>query len=398
LVLPGVVDSHVHVRDPGYTEKEDFASCSAAAAAGGVTTIMSQPNTDPVLDDADGFHATVAAARAGSVVDFALQALACERNLQDTPVLQELGVVCFEVFVGGVPESLATATREGQLAVFRAIAAAGGLVGLYPGDSDAVAALSQDGGVDPAAVLRANPSLLEAGALLPAAALAADAGCPIHVRQMSTEITCLSVAWLRDHVAGGRFTAEVTPHHLALTEDDFVRAGSAGYIMPPLRKAADVEALWRGVADGLVDTIGTDHSPHTEAEKDLGGADLQQAAGGFPGLETFLPVMLSEFLRRGLTVQDFVRLAAENPARLFRLYPRKGAIAVGSDADLAIVDDETRWQIDPGRFRSKAKYSPFAGREVRARADLTIVRGKTVWAGGEVVAEPGHGALLTAER
>ncbi len=398
LVLPGIVDSHVHVRDPGQMEKEDFTSCSEAAAAGGVTTIMCQPNTDPVLDCADAFHATAAAGRARSVVDFALQALASDRNLRDIPALQELGVVSFEIFVGGVPGPLATESREGQLNVFRAIAAAGGIAGLYPGESETVEVLSKDGAGDPADVLRANPRLLEAGALLPAAALAADAGCPIHVRQMSSEIACLCVEWIRHNLAGGRLSAEVTPHHLVLTEDDFEQHGASGYIMPPLRKASDVDALWRGVTSGAVDTVGTDHSPHTAREKEQGGSDLSKALPGFPGLETFLPAVFSEFLRRDLTAADFVKLSAENPARLFGLYPRKGAIAVGADADIIIVDDETRWHVDPGRFRSKARYSPFAGREVRARADVTMVRGSAVWADGDVVAEPGHGVLLTPGR
>ena len=395
-VLPGIVDSHVHARDPGYTYKEDFASCSAAAAAGGVTTIMCMPNTDPLLDSADAFHATVDAA-ARSIVDFALQGLAVPRSLDAIPTLQALGVVSFEMFLAG-PEPLLSATPAERQAVLRAIAAVDGIAGVYADDPPANAVLDALGSGTPDDMAAAHPPELEVGALLGAVAMASAANCRLHYRQMSSALAAQVAAAIRERAARGRFTTEVTPHHLTLATDDFRAAGAAGHIMPPLRSRTDIERLWRAWDEGAIDTIGSDHAPHSWDEKMSGGGDLRRSAPGFPGLETFLPVVFGAFVERGYGAADFVRAAAANPARLFGLYPRKGAIAVGSDADLAIVDDSGRWTIDPSRFRSKARYSPYAGREVAAHVDLAMVRGRVVYEDGEVVGEAGGGRLQVPDR
>ncbi len=390
-VLPGVVDSHVHARDPGYTHKEDFASCSAAAAAAGITTIMCMPNTDPLLDSADAFHATVDAA-GKSIIDFSLQGLACPRNLDAIPALKELGVVTFEVFLAG-PEPLVSATPAERQAVFRAIAAVDGIAGVYPDDPLANAVLDGLGSGTPDDLVAAHPPELEVSALLGAVAVAAAANCRFHYRQMSSALGAQTAAAIRVGTLPGRFTTEVTPHHLTLTTDDFRAAGPAGHIMPPLRSRADIDRLWQALDDGVIDTIGTDHAPHSWDEKTLGDGDLRRSMPGFPGVETFLPVMFSAFVERGYRVVDFVRYTAANPARLFGLYPRKGAIAVGSDADLAIVDDSGSWTIDPSTFRSKAQYSPYSGHKVAAHVDLTMVRGKVVYERGQIVGEAGDGRL-----
>ena len=394
-VLPGVVDSHVHARDPGHTHKEDFASCSAAAAAGGVTTIMCMPNTDPLLDSADGFHAAVDAARR-SIVDFGLQGLACPRNLDAIPILRELGVASFEVFLAG-PEPLVSATPADRRAVFGAIAAVDGIAGVYADDPAANAVLDGLGSGTPDDIVAAHPPEIEVGALLGAAAMAASTNCRLHHRQMSSALAAHAAAAVRARAAG-RFTAEVTPHHLTLTAEDFRAAGAAGHIMPPLRSRADVERLWQAWGEGAVDTIGSDHAPHSWSEKTSGGGDLRRSLPGFPGLETLLPVLFDAFVERGYGVADFVRAAAANPARLFGLYPRKGAIAPGSDADLTIVDDSGSWTIDPSRFRSKARYSPYAGRTVTARVDLTMVRGRVVHERGETAGDTGGGRLQVPGR
>ena len=393
LVLPGVVDSHTHVRDPGYTHKEDFASCSAAAAGAGITTIMCMPNTDPLLDSAEGFHATADAARK-SVVDFSLQGLATPRNLDAIPALKELGVVTFEVFLAG-PDSLISGSRADQSAVFQAVANVDGIAGVYPDDPPANAVLDRIGTGSPEDLVRSHPPELEIGSLLPAVAMAAAANCRVHYRQMSSALSARVAAWIRAHTMPGRFTTEVTPHHLTLTTEDFVAAGPAGYIMPPLRSRDDVEELWRALGDGVIDAIGTDHAPHTWVEKTAGGNDLRKAMPGFPGVETFLPAIFTAFAQRGYAVTDFVNFTTANPARLFGLYPRKGAIAVGSDADVAIVNDSDSWTIDLKTFRSKAQYSPYAGHEVTAHVDLTMVRGKVVYENGEVVGAAGDGCLQT---
>jgi dihydroorotase len=381
LVIPGIVDSHVHTRDPGQTHKEDFRSASCAAAHGGVTTIMAMPNTAPLVDSAKGFDAAAAAGSA-SIVDFAIQALAHGSSLENIPALAERGAVSFELFLGGGPPALVTRERPVQNSLFAAVAAADGLLGLYPDDPDVSAEL--DCGADAQAIGRAHPAEIEAGALMTALALAAARHCRVHLRQVSAALSVAAIAELKRHGMPGLLTAETTPHHLVLTMEEFIRFGPHGLIMPPLRSQEDANALWCALERGDIDTIGSDHAPHHADEKNAGLDDLRKAPPGFPGLETFLPAVLTECRRRGFPDRFFVRAASEAPARLFGLDHRKGTIAPGLDADLVIVDDRVNEVIDSGTFLSKAKYSPFHGRRVSARVDLTMVRGETVYAGGAV--------------
>jgi dihydroorotase len=390
LVIPGVVDSHVHTRDPGQTYKEDFRSASSAAARGGVTTIMAMPNTAPLVDSVSAFDAAADAGQK-SIVDFAIQALAHASSLPNVEALARRGVVSFELFLGGGPPALLTRERAVQNALFRAVAVAKSLMGVYPDDPEVSAEL--DCGGDAAAVEGAHPPEVEAGALLGALALAAAQRCPVHVRQTSTALSVRVIGELRRSTAD-LLTAEVTPHHLVLTRDDFIRFGPHGLIMPPLRGAQDVEALWSAIACGDVATIGSDHAPHHADEKEAGREDLRKALPGFPGLETFLPAALTEFRRRGLSERVFVRLVSETPARLFGVSDRKGALAPGLDADLVIVNDDVDETIDCGTFLSKAKYSPFHGRRVTARVDLTMVRGRVVYTDAVVDEDAQRGRLL----
>lgn len=390
LVLPGLVDSHVHTRDPGQTYKEDFRSVTCAAARGGVTTIMAMPNTVPVIDSVGAFDAAVEAGQK-SIVDFAIQALAHASSLGDISALAARGAVSFELFLGGGPPAVVTRERAMQHALFRAVGAAGGLMGVYPDDPAICAAL--DCGGDAEAIGRAHPGEVEAGALISVLSLAAGQHCPVHVRQVSTALTVLAISELRRRMPD-LLTAEVTPHHLALTMHDFVRCGAHGLIMPPLRTAPDSESLWKAIDRGEIATIGSDHAPHHADEKATGQGDLRKALPGFPGLETLLPVVLSEFRRRGLSEQTFTRLACETPARLFGIGARKGALAPGFDADLVIVDDHVDEAIDCTAFLSKARYSPFHGRRVNTRVDLTMVRGRTVYAGGKADENAQRGRLL----
>jgi dihydroorotase (multifunctional complex type) len=390
LILPGLVDSHVHTRDPGQTHKEDFRSASCAAARGGVSTIMAMPNTMPLVDSIGAFDAAADAGRK-SIVDFAIEALAAASSLENIGILAERGAVSFELFLGGGPTALITRERAVQDALFRRVAAAGGLMGVYPDDPEICAAL--DCGGDAEAIARAHPVEVEAGALLSVLSLAIARGCPVHVRQTSAALTVLVISELRRRFPD-LLTAEVTPHHLILTMQDFIQWGPQGLIMPPLRTAADIDALWKAISQEDIATLGTDHAPHHADEKEAGREDLRKALPGFPGLETFLPAVLSEFRRRGLSEQLFVRLASETPARLFGISDRKGGLALGLDADLVIVDDHVDELIDCAAFLSKAKYSPFHGRRVTVRVDLAMVRGRIVYADGMIDEDAQRGCLL----
>jgi dihydroorotase-like cyclic amidohydrolase len=352
---------------------------------------MAMPNTTPLVNDATSFAAVEEAGRK-SIVDYAVQALAHASSLKSIPALAQRGAVSFELFLGGGPESLITRDPVVQSSLFAAVAEVGGLIGLYPDDPDLTAIL--DCGGDPAAICRAHPPEVEAGALVLVLSLASARRCRVHVRQVSSALSVMAVSEMRRRMGPALLTAEATPHHLALTIEDFIRFGPQGLIMPPLRSPADVEALWAAMERGDIATIGSDHAPHHLAEKEVGWRDLRKALPGFPGLETFLPVMLTEFRRRGLGDQAFVRAASQTPARLFGIDDRKGAIAPGLDADLVVVDDHVEEAVDAGSFLSKARYSPFDGRRVSARVELTMVRGEAVFVEGAVNEGAQRGLLL----
>lgn len=391
LVLPGLVDSHVHVRDPGQTHKEDFASASAAALAGGITTMIAQPNTVPLVTDIAGFQATLSAGRS-SRVDFAVGALAHESSLASIAALHAAGAACFDMFLGGGPDWLLTTDRTLQRRLFQAVGALGGVIGLYADDTAATAALGRGG--TPADILAMHHPAIGAGALLAAAAMASGTGCRLHVRQTSSALMAAAVDALRRFAPDILVTAEVTPHHLLLTIRDFERSGVFGHIMPPLRTHADRDAMWNAVVAGTIDMVGTDHAPHSAQEKAEGAADLRRAPTGFPGLETMLPAVLTGLRARRLPDTLLPRLLAEAPARLFGLWPRKGAIAVGADADFAIVDDRAVAPVDPAGFHSKARHSPFAGMPLAGRVEHVLLRGKPAFARGEVIAPEGLGRFL----
>ncbi|MGH7266964.1 MAG: dihydroorotase, partial [Candidatus Rokuibacteriota bacterium] len=197
--------------------------------------------------------------------------------------------------------------------------------------------------------------------------------------------------------ASPRVSAETTPHNLLLTEDELDRQGPFAKVTPPLRPAADLEACWGALRDGTVDIVATDHAPHLPAEKEAGRADIWKAPGGFPGLQTLLPLMLNEVARGRLTLVDLVALCAERPARLFRLYPRKGALEPGSDADLVLVDPAREALIENEAQLSRARVTPFAGWRVRGWPVATLLRGRVVMRDGKVTGVPA-GTLVTRAR
>jgi dihydroorotase len=398
LVLPGIVDSHVHARDPGATHKEDFATCSRAAAAGGVTTIMCMPNTSPVVSSPEALRRADRIASAQSVVDYCLQASATADNTGELRALAELGAVSYEVFLGGAPDEMLVHDVRELRAVLQAIAGAGGLAGVYPDEPALIGVLEDLSTTDAGGVPRAYRPHVEAIGLLEVAAVAATIRCRLHVRQVSSALAARCATWLRRTHGNLHLTAEVTPHHLTLSDEDFRRLGAVAHVLPPLRPPSDVDALWRALRRAGIDTIGSDHAPHAREEKMRGCGDAHASPPGFPGLETFLPVMMTEFRARDVPLRAFVRLACENPARLFGLYPRKGTLQAGSDADVVVVDDSTEWRVEAHRFFSKARWSPFDGRRVTARPVVTIVRGQVVFAGGEVVGTPGCGKLQVPAR
>jgi len=397
LVLPGLVDPHVHMREPGAEHKEDFASGTRAAAAGGVTTVLCMPNvTPPVLDEA-GFEASLQAGLRQAVVDFGLQAAVGPGNLGALPALWRRGVTSFEIFMADAPDDLRLERSADLFEALRMIRHCGGIAGVFCGDQSLVthalgrrrAAGRMDWGIPG----DARPPLTEALGMARALLLAQDAGARIYLRQVSSREGVRALAAARAERPGHVF-GEVTPHHLFLAVDELLERGPFAYMLPPLRPKEHPAALWEALADGTLDAVGSDHAPHAPAEKARARDDPWSAPPGTPGLETTLPLFLDAVYMKRLTLPRLVEVCAEAPARIFGLYPRKGALAVGSDADIVLADPNRADEVQRERLHTKAQSSPFEGWRLRGAPVMTIVRGHVVMEDGRIVDAPAPGMFI----
>ena len=387
-VLPGVIDDHVHFREPGMTYKEDFETGSRAAAAGGVTTIFDMPNTAPPLTDVKTLAEKVALAKGRSYVDFVLYAAVTDSNVDQLKPLAEAGIGGFKVFMGETTGYIRCPDDGLIYEAFQRIRETGRRVGAHA-ENDAILQhikrrLVALGRKDPIAHLESRPSLAEAEAISRAILLSEAAGNSFHVFHLSTRegLNYVKEARLR----GLPVTAEVLVSHLLLDDRDYERIGNLIRLNPPIRTQEHQRAMWEGLQQGWIDNIATDHAPHSYKEKTA--ENVWDTACGFIGVETALPLMLTEVNRGRLTLEHYVRLVSENPARVWGIYPKKGAIQIGSDADFTLVDLKAEGRIEASRLHNKNTLNPYEGRTVKGLPRYTVLRGKLIMADGEVVGSP----------
>lgn len=377
LVLPGAIDVHVHFREPGYTHKEDWATGSAAAAMGGVTTVFEMPNTNPPTRSAAEL-AEKRALAAKSSVDFGLYGLLAEDNLDELEGLIAAGANAFKCFMGNTFGDLPAPSTGAMLEGFEIIARTGLRISLHAEEATIMARrqarLAAAGRNDPLDHLLARPAVVAVEAVGRAAALAEWTGARIHILHISSaaELRPLAEAKAR----GVDVTGETCPCYLLLSREDYGRLGPLIRVNPPVREAHDRDALWHALRSGVIDMIATDHAPHTPEEK--ARLPIWRADCGFPGVETQMPLMLTEVARGRLTIEQYVRLAAEAPAKAFGLWPTKGRIAPGAHADIAIVDPKRTETIRAADLHSRAKVTPFDGVTVTGVPVHTLVRGRFV--------------------
>ncbi len=377
-ILPGAIDVHVHFRDPGYPQKEDFASGTASAAFGGVTTVFDMPNTLPAISDAQSLKEKHAIASAKAYVDYGLYAVLGEDSLPNVGDLIDGGIIGFKCYMGNTFGRIPSPTTGAMLELFEIVAPTGKRISLHAETNSIMerreARLRQMGRTDPLAHLAARPAVVATEAVARAAILAEWTGARIHVLHISSAAELRPLAEAKSR--GVDITGETCPQYLLLSADDYEAMRGIIRVNPPVREAENQDPIWQALVDGTIDMIATDHAPHAPEEKTR--EDIWTVDCGFPGVETQMPLMLTEVARRKASLSDYVRWSAENPAKSWGLFPKKGALMVGSDADIAIVDTNCTWTIDDALIQSTAKISPWHGMEATARPIHTIVRGRFV--------------------
>jgi len=372
-VMPGLIDLHTHLREPGQEYKEDIASGTRAAAAGGFTAVCAMPNTTPPNDSRAVTELIVNRAReAGTVRVYPVGAITkglAGETLAEMGELKEAG--CVAVSDDGKPVMNAELMRRAM-----EYARTFGLTIVQHCEDLTLSAggAMNEGAVATRAGIRAQPSSAESAMVARDIELCALTGARYHVAHVSSAD---SVRLIREAKRRGLpVSCEVTPHHLTLTDDACARYDTHAKCNPPLRGAADVEAQRAALADGTIDAVATDHAPHSPVEKEV---EFEQAAFGMIGLETAVPLVLALVRAGTLSPADFVARLSAGPARVFGL--PGGSLADGAPADVTVVDPEAAWTCDGRALRSRSRNTPFSGRALRGRVSLTVVGGSIVYSG-----------------
>lgn len=391
-VLPGIVDAHTHV----YVDS--YRTISEAAAFGGVTTLLSYIWPDQSMDIPGSVEHWRRFGESASVVDFGLHVglMDSPASLESIDAAARMGVSSFKMMLAYKRRGLMV-SDEFLMAAMDRVARAGGLVTVHCENGGVISYLEQklaaEGRTSPMDYSRSRPPESEVEAVQRAIAIAALTGCPLYIVHLSAARAMEAVASARR--SGQQVWAETCPQYLLLTEEEMERQGPLAKMAPPLRTDRDVEALWLGIERRVISTLASDHVAYTREMKSVGWHNIFQCPHGVPGIDTMLPLLYSEgVVKRELPITALPRLLSENPAKLFGLYPRKGAIEVGSDADLVILDPEKEMTITESILHSRADFTLYEGRKVRGWPVTTLVRGKLVVADGELVDLPPHGEFL----
>ncbi|MFC0384041.1 dihydroorotase [Muricoccus vinaceus] len=399
FVIPGAIDVHVHIREPGMTHKEDWTTGTRAAAAGGVTTVFDMPNTDPPTWDLDALAIKREAAERQAHVNFGLYGLVDERKLDSLEPLMDAGVIAFKLFYGNTTGNLPAPNDGAVLEAFEVLAARGHRTTIHAENSPMLFwrenRMKAAGRTDDYAHWCARADIVALESLNRCIVLSEWTGARIHIAH---ESCARSVPYIKAAKARGvPITVETCPQYVLLAAEDLTgEAARIGRLNPPIREGAQRAALLEALAEGTIDILGTDHAPHAVSEKQ--DPSIWGNACGFPGVETSMRLMLTLVNQGRLTLEQYVRMAGAAPARAFGLYPRKGVVQPGADADLAIVDPSVEGEIRGADLHSlRSRFTPFEGMRTVGAPVATIVRGRVVMRGGVVADAAGWGRMERPE-
>jgi dihydroorotase len=379
--LPGLIDVHVHLRDMGLSYKEDFVTGTAAAAAGGFTTVLDMPNTVPPTDSASRLIEKQKVAAQKTYVNVGFHAAAVSDS-HDIDALANTGAFSLKLYL---PKPIAPFDVRNDQAIEKMMRAAAKVdtpITVHAEDLSASEDTSRADDFEDLA--EARSPILETRAVDRLLRIQKKARCNVHYCHLTLRSSLAKIS------SSPKSTSEVTPHHLLLSKKLLSSLGWRAWMVPPLRSEETRRSLLRSTIMGLASVIASDHAPHTTKEKDQ---PASKSPPGVPGLETTLPLMLTLVNRRQMTLSLLVKLLCKNPARIFGL-KSKAKIGKGADGDLVLVDMKKGSRMDSSTFFSKAKFSPFDGFKTKGGVHTTIVGGRVVYREGEIVAREGSGSVL----
>jgi dihydroorotase (multifunctional complex type) len=395
LVIPGLIDVHVHFRDPGFTHKEDFKTGTAAAAAGGVTTIIDEPNNIPPTYDITALKEKMKIAEKKAVIDYSFSYGLNTNNLDDIEQVHSMGISSFDIFTGGFSDQLSIKNPGIILEALSKVKEIGAITCLTCGDSMlnnyTTEKMKNKGRRDINAYSEASLTVSEGLGVARNLLLANSISSKLHLRQI-TNRNALNV--LKKLKNNNKVTSEVSPFYLFLNTKNIEKLGPFGKVGPSIKPKKEMEATWFAFVNGEIDIIATDHAPHTREEKEQGKEDIWKAPPGLPCIESMLPLLLTQVNKGRIGIKRIIEATSELPAKIFGLYPKKGTIQIGSDADLTLVDLNAKGIIEGKSSHSKIDWTPFEGFRFLGRPVTTLVRGVKVFDDFDIIGSPGYGKFV----
>lgn len=403
-LVPGIIDCHIHNRSPGLEYKESWETATRAAAAGGVTTVVGMPNTDPIIDRPEHLRTKFELGNANAIVDFQSYAVVTAANLDRIHALDETGAIGFKVFLGATIGGIQPPNDGELLAAMETITETGKRLGFHEENNEILTHRGESfraaGKTDPIHHAWSRPPITEREAISRTILFAQETRTKIHMFHLSCGSGSRIVA--EGKRKGVDVTAETTPHYLWFTEEVLREKGNVARIQPPIRDQNEQDILWdEGIHGTGIDCIATDHAPHTDEEKGMDDPfkNTWEVVSGFVGLETEVPAMLT-FVNEGrMSLEKWVEMHSTRPAQIWGMYPRKGSLTIGTDADFTIVDLDREWTLtDRQTLHSKNTVTPFEGETFTGSVTATVVRGEVVYTDAQdVIGDPGYGSRVDVD-
>jgi allantoinase len=402
-VVPGFIDGHVHLREMGNSDREDFYTGTQAAAVGGITTVMDMPNSKPNVITPDDYKARRDRVVERAYVNIGLYVWACAKNVDRLHEFEELGPIGFKIFTaetGAYDPEFANYITTDPSVVYRIFEQTSRmrLVTAVHSECQSLAThfekyARNEMKPDMSAYLYARKQSVEDVAVFSEVAMARETKARLHICHVVGKGAVDFLRWAKKDYYPD-VTCEAAPGNLLMNADDTIQMGSVAKFSPPVQAEEHRRALWNGLLDGTIDIVGSDHAPQDYEKKH--NPNIWQASPGSPALDYWVPVMLDRVARGDISMQRFVEAASARPAQIFGLYPRKGAIEAGADADVVVLDMNKTGTVAAARFKSKARYTPFEGWPMRGIPTMTFVAGNLVARDGEIVGKPGNGTIVSS--